>query len=161
MVFRLFTTATRKLRVKKHTNKSNNNNNKTNSLNCEQPQALETLLSVEAGTTWMDIAFAATYVILLTVWFLYSKLPIGHTEQCPCSTGSQTIEDLLQSCPIYEPLKKGIWPDHTPVARKLYKIPAMHCHLHRGDWSFHLTDEKKKTVAHTHSVASSTGLPKF
>ena len=22
--------------------------------------------------------------------------------------------------------------------------PAMHCHLHRGDWSFHLTNEKKK-----------------
>ena len=20
----------------------------------------------------------------------------------------------------------------------------MHCHLHRGDWSFHLTNEKKK-----------------
>ena len=45
---------------------------------------------------------------------------IGHTEQCPCGTGSQTTEHLLQSCPIYEPLRKGIWPDHTPVARKLY-----------------------------------------
>ena len=32
----------------------------------------------------------------------------------------QTTEHLLQSCPIYEPLRKGIWPDHTPVARKLY-----------------------------------------
>ena len=51
---------------------------------------------------------------------LYSKLRIGHTEQCPCGTGSQITEHLLQSCPIYEPLRKGIWPDHTPVARKLY-----------------------------------------
>ena len=51
---------------------------------------------------------------------LYSKLRIGHTEQCPCGTGSQTTEHLLQSHPIYEPLRKGIWPDHTPVARKLY-----------------------------------------
>ena len=50
----------------------------------------------------------------------YSKLCIGHTEQCPCGTGSQT-EHLLQSCPIYEPLRKGIWPDHTPVARKLHR----------------------------------------
>ena len=51
---------------------------------------------------------------------LYSKLRIGHTEQCPCCTGSQTTEHLLQSRPIYEPLRKGIWPDPTPVARKLY-----------------------------------------
>ena len=53
-------------------------------------------------------------------YHLYSKLRIGHTEQCPCGTGSQTTEHLLESCPIYEPLRKGIWPDHTPVARKLY-----------------------------------------
>ena len=50
---------------------------------------------------------------------IYSKLRIGHTEQCSCGSGSQTTEHL-QSCPIYEPLRKGIWPDHTPVARKLY-----------------------------------------
>ena len=51
---------------------------------------------------------------------LYSKLHIGHTEQCPCGTGSHTKEHLLQSCPLYELLRRGIWPDHTPVARKLY-----------------------------------------
>ena len=53
-------------------------------------------------------------------YHLYSKLRTGHTEQCPCGTGNQTRERLLQSCPIYEPLRKGIWPDHTPVDRKLY-----------------------------------------
>ena len=53
-------------------------------------------------------------------YHLYSKLRIGHTEQCPCGSGSQTTEHLLQSCSTYEPLRKGIWPDHTPVARKLY-----------------------------------------
>ena len=46
-----------------------------------------------------------------------SKPLIGHTEQCPCGTGSETSEHLLRSCPLYEPLRKGIWPDHTPVAR--------------------------------------------
>ena len=51
---------------------------------------------------------------------LYSKFRIGHTQQCPCCTGSQTTGHLLQSCPTYEPLRKGIWPDGTPVARKLY-----------------------------------------
>ena len=53
-------------------------------------------------------------------YHLYSKLCNGHTKQCPCRTGSQTTEHLLQSCPIYEPLRKGIWPDHIPVALKLY-----------------------------------------
>ena len=53
-------------------------------------------------------------------YHLFSKLRIGHTEQCPCGTGSQTTEHLLQSCPIYEPLRKGIWPDHTPEACELY-----------------------------------------
>ena len=53
-------------------------------------------------------------------YHLNPKVRIGHTEQCPCGIGSQTTEHLLQSCPIYEPLRNGIWPDHTPVARKLY-----------------------------------------
>ena len=53
-------------------------------------------------------------------YHLYSELHIGHTEQCPCGTGSQATEHLLQFCPTYKPLRKGIWPDHTPVARKLY-----------------------------------------
>ena len=39
-------------------------------------------------------------------YHLYSKLRIGYTEQCPCGTGSQTTEHLLQSCPIYEPLRR-------------------------------------------------------
>ena len=80
-------------------------------------------------------------------YHLQSKLRIGHAEQCLCGTGSQTTENLLQSCPIYKPLRKGIWPDPTPVARKLYDSlgePAMHCHLHRGDWSIHLGNETKR-----------------
>ena len=51
-------------------------------------------------------------------YHLYCKLCIGHAEQCPCGTGSQTTERLLQSCPSYS--KRDIWPDHTPVAHKLY-----------------------------------------
>ena len=36
-----------------------------------------------------------------------------------------------------------------PNSRSLQAVrkpegPAMHCHLHRGDWSFHLMNEKKK-----------------
>ena len=78
-------------------------------------------------------------------YHVHSKFGLSNTEQCPCGTGSPTTEHLLQSCPIYELPRKGIWPGHTPVARKLYSSlgePTMHCHLHRGDWSFQLTNEK-------------------
>ena len=51
---------------------------------------------------------------------LFNKLRIGHTEQCPCSTGSQTTEHLLQYCPLYEALRWKHWPDHTPLAQQLY-----------------------------------------
>ena len=47
-------------------------------------------------------------------YHLYSKLRICRTEQFPCSTSSQTTEHLLQSSPLYEPPRKGIWPDHRP-----------------------------------------------
>ena len=39
-------------------------------------------------------------------YHLYSKLRIGHTEQCPCGTGSQTTEHLLQFFPLYQQLRK-------------------------------------------------------
>ena len=32
----------------------------------------------------------------------------------------------------------------SPQAVRKPEGPAMHCHLHRGDWNFHLTNEKKK-----------------
>ena len=61
-------------------------------------------------------------------YHLYSKLRIGYTELCPCGIGGQTTEHLLQSCPIYKPLRKGIWSDHSPVARKLYEsLRDMRC----------------------------------
>ena len=30
-------------------------------------------------------------------------------------------------------------------------VPTMYCHLHRGDWSFHLTNEKKKNNNHNNN----------
>ena len=51
---------------------------------------------------------------------MFNKLRIGQTEQCPCKTGSQTTEHLLQSCPLHEVLRTRTWPDPIPVTRKLY-----------------------------------------
>ena len=41
-------------------------------------------------------------------YHIYSKLHINHTEQRPCGTSSQTTGHLLQSCPLYQLLRKGI-----------------------------------------------------
>ena len=51
---------------------------------------------------------------------LFTKFRIGQSEQCPCGTGSQTTEHLLQSCPLHEALRKRIWPDHKAMTQKLY-----------------------------------------
>ena len=51
---------------------------------------------------------------------LFTKFHIGQSEQCPCGTGSQTTEHLLQSCPLHEALRQRIWPDHKAMAQKLY-----------------------------------------
>ena len=53
-------------------------------------------------------------------YHLYWRLRTGHTEQCPCGTGSQTTERLLQFCPLRESLREGIWPARIPVTGKLY-----------------------------------------
>ena len=38
----------------------------------------------------------------------------------PAVLCGQTTDRLLQSHPLYQPLRKGIWPDHAPEARKLH-----------------------------------------
>ena len=37
----------------------------------------------------------------------------------------------------------------------------MHCHLHRGDWNFHLTNEKKKDPAGTKVFLCEAALSTF
>ena len=51
------------------------------------------------------------------------------------------------TCFCYTPTQKGnLARPHpcSPQAVRKPEGPAMHCHLHRGDWNFHLTNEKKK-----------------
>ena len=50
---------------------------------------------------------------------LHFECCIGYTEQRPCGTGNQTAEPLLQSCPLFKQLRKGIWPDHSVIVRKV------------------------------------------
>ena len=106
----------------------------------------------------------------------YSERKSGQT--------TQTTEHLLQSCPLYELLRKGIWPDHSdnrtsaavlPPLRATLKGnlarphsrnpkalgkpggPMMYCHLHSGDWSFHLTNEQRKKKKISRSICFDNG----
>ena len=53
--------------------------------------------------------------------FLFNKFRIGDTDLCPCLTDYQTVEHVLQSCPLQEELRQKYWPGPTPVSvsRKL------------------------------------------
>ena len=52
---------------------------------------------------------------------LYNKFKIGDSDLCPCLTDSQTVEHVLQSCPLLEELRQKYWPgpSRMSVARKL------------------------------------------
>ena len=47
----------------------------------------------------------------------------------------------------------------SPQALRWPGGPAMQCHLHRGDWSFHLTNEKKKKKLAISPGHSTPGQP--
>ena len=46
----------------------------------------------------------------------------------------------------------------SPQAVRKPEGPAMHCHLHRGDWSSHLTNEKKKEEELADRLASTADI---
>ena len=74
-------------------------------------------LSKSSHTSGLKMAQDRPQLLQLSPVFQTPHQPYRAVPSRYCS---QTTEHLLQSCPIYEPLRKGIWPDHTPVARKLY-----------------------------------------
>ena len=63
-------------------------------------------------------------------------------RQADRQTGTQTVrQSATQKGNLARPHSR------SPRAVRKPEGPAMHCHLHWGDWSFHLTNEKtKKTV---------------
>lgn len=51
---------------------------------------------------------------------LFHKFRIGQTDQCPCGTGSQTTEHILQTCPLLDTSRKEVWPEPVSETQKLY-----------------------------------------
>ena len=38
------------------------------------------------------------------------RLRISHSDECPCGTGPQPPNHILQSCPTFDDLKRQTWP---------------------------------------------------
>ena len=48
------------------------------------------------------------------------RLNISHSDECPCGTGPQTPNHILQSCPTFDDLKRQTWPSPVEAHRKLW-----------------------------------------
>ena len=48
------------------------------------------------------------------------KLNISHSDECPCGTGPQPPNHILQSCPTFDDLRRQTWPSPVNAHRKLW-----------------------------------------
>ena len=48
------------------------------------------------------------------------RLDISHSDKCPCGTGPQTPNHILQSCPTFNALGRQTWRSLVDVHRKLW-----------------------------------------
>ena len=50
----------------------------------------------------------------------FHRLKLSHSNECPCGTGSQTPNHILQSCPTFDALRRHTWPSPLDAHRKLW-----------------------------------------
>ena len=48
------------------------------------------------------------------------KLNISHSDKCPCGTGPQPLNHILQSCPTFNALRRQTWPSPMDAHRKFW-----------------------------------------
>ena len=48
------------------------------------------------------------------------RLKISHSDECPCGTGPQTPNHILQSCPTFDDLRRQTWSNPVEAHRKLW-----------------------------------------
>ena len=48
------------------------------------------------------------------------RLKVSPTNECPCNTGIQTPEHILQDCPTFRALRCQLWPDGADMRQKLW-----------------------------------------
>nr|KAG5697608.1 hypothetical protein BaRGS_001033 [Batillaria attramentaria] len=49
-----------------------------------------------------------------------NRIRIAHTDECPCGTGPQTPEHILQHCPTYQALRRQTWPEGAELREQLW-----------------------------------------
>ena len=50
----------------------------------------------------------------------HRKLKLAPSPTCPCGREEQTVEHVLQRCPLYEATREDVWPVSTSLTTKLY-----------------------------------------
>ena len=48
------------------------------------------------------------------------RLKIAHTDECPCGTGPQTPQHILQNCPAHDALRRQTWPGGAELQVQLW-----------------------------------------
>ena len=51
---------------------------------------------------------------------MHRKLKLAPSSTCPCGREEQTVEHVLQRCPLYEATREDVWPVSTSLTTKLY-----------------------------------------
>ena len=51
---------------------------------------------------------------------MHRKLKLAPSPTCPCGREEQTMEHVLQRCPLYEVTREDVWPVSTSLTTKLY-----------------------------------------
>ena len=51
---------------------------------------------------------------------MHCKLKLVPSPTCPCGREEQTMEHVLQRCPLYEAIREDVWPVSTSLTTKLY-----------------------------------------
>ena len=85
------------------------------------------------------------------------RLKISHSDECPCSTGPQTPNQFLQSCPIFDALRHQTWPSPVDALSKLWGPveTAADCRLCLTHWTEDLAwlgTQKKKKHSTTNNI---------
>ena len=81
--------------------------------------------SVEAWNNhsrwWMTFRLRTGHYHLLSHLYRWN---LSHTNKCPCGTGSQTGEHILQDWPADQHIRQQAWPGEVELQRKLWGSAA-------------------------------------
>ena len=84
----------------------------------------KTILRNNFRTEWQQRLDTGTIFRLRTghykLLFHLHRLKISHSDECPCGTGPQPPNHILQSCPTFDDLRRQTWPSPVEAHRKLW-----------------------------------------